>query len=330
VNPAPFSLPIQTYPGRLVSRIPLPYWRSLTILWELVFLTDYLYSLTIPGGHAHILVFGVGVLFFASVCINVEYCARVLSGLYTDLTLFIDHDPQELRDWYEKKLRTGYQGVWPLFAGILLAVVEELTIGTIVRSFTPNDSFLQALRSGYRIAGFFFLGMSLWALVQVITIPMQLIRFKVRVSLNQVSGHGLQALGAGFFKMSMAITFCFVLVVATAWLAGLGDNVFILVWEGVGVATIFCFFLLPQVGLHRIMASEKEQRLLSFSHHLESALEKSLKDPSSDNMQRLKELFELQQHLRSLNEWPFDVNTLWQLITALLIPLLLAALEIIF
>lgn len=59
-------------------------------------------------------------------------------------------------------------------------------------------------------------------------------------------------------------------------------------------------------------------------------MEKSLKDPSSENMQRLKELFELQGHLKNMNEWPFNVNTLWQLISALLIPLLLAVLEIVF
>jgi hypothetical protein len=130
--------------------------------------------------------------------------------------------------------------------------------------------------------------------------------------------------------MSIAITACFVLIVITATVAGLGNNFTVLIWEGLGAALIFCFFLLPQIGIHRIMAAEKEQRLHSFSHHLEKALEKSLSDPSLENMQRLKELFDLQEHLKKMNEWPFNVNTLWQLITALLIPLILALLEIVF
>lgn len=159
---------------------------------------------------------------------------------------------------------------------------------------------------------------------------MQLIRFKVKISLNQLSGRGLLALGSAFFKMSIAITFCFILIVLTGMLAGLVNNFAILIWEGLGAVLIFCFFLLPQIGIHRIMSNEKEQRILSFSHHLESALEKSLRDPSSENMQRLKELFELQEHLKKMNEWPFNVNTIWQLITALLIPMALALLEIIF
>ncbi len=330
MDPEPTPLSIKSYPARLVDKIPLPYWMSLLILWEIIFLADYIYSFNIPGGHHHIAAFGTISLFFASICINVVYCSKVLVNLYPDLALFIDHDQHELRSWYEQKLKWCYQGVWPLLAGILFALLEDFTIGDLARSFTPDDSILQNLRSGYRIVGFFFVGMSLWALVNVLIIPMQLIQFRVRIRLNQLSGRGLQALGASFFKMSIAITSSFVLIIMTTILAGQGNNFTVLLWEGLGAILIFCFFLLPQIGIHRIMSNEKEQRILSFSHHLEQALEKSLDDPSSENMQRLKELFELQEHLKNMNEWPFNINTLWQLITALLIPLLLALLEIVF
>jgi hypothetical protein len=78
------------------------------------------------------------------------------------------------------------------------------------------------------------------------------------------------------------------------------------------------------------MVAEKTQRLTSFTHHLEAAMERSLKDPSSENMKMLKELFDLQSHLKEMNEWPFNTNTLWQLITALLIPIALTVLQLFF
>jgi hypothetical protein len=59
-------------------------------------------------------------------------------------------------------------------------------------------------------------------------------------------------------------------------------------------------------------------------------MENSLKNPTPENMQRLKDYLELQQHLKNMNEWPFNVSTLWQLITALFIPVILALLEIFF
>lgn len=134
---------VNSYPGRLVNKIPLPYWMSLLILWELIFLSDYIYSLNIPGGHDHIAVFGTITLFFAFVSITMVYCSHILINLYPDLTLFIDHDHQELKAWYERKLKWCYEGIWPLIAGVLFAIVEEFTIGDQARTFTPDHPVLQ-------------------------------------------------------------------------------------------------------------------------------------------------------------------------------------------
>ena len=155
-------------------------------------------------------------------------------------------------------------------------------------------------------------------------------QFKIKVNTHQFAGNGLQALGAAFFKMSLSVAVTFLLVVATAIASPYSKDLVVLIWLGVAALLIFGFFILPQIGIHQIMAYEKNNRMQAFSTHLEEAMEKSLKDPSSENMQRLRELFELQQHLKSMNEWPFDTNSLWQLISALLIPLALATLEIIF
>jgi len=78
------------------------------------------------------------------------------------------------------------------------------------------------------------------------------------------------------------------------------------------------------------MAHEKQQRLLYPSGHLENSLERSLKEPTPENLQHLKELFELQTHLKNMNEWHFNVNTLWQLMTALLVQLTMGLIEVFF
>jgi len=166
--------------------------------------------------------------------------------------------------------------------------------------------------------------------VNVLFIPIRLTRFRIKVSVNQVPDRGLQALGSAFFRMSMAIIVTFLPLIAAVIISPLLGDATILLWLGVGLLSIFLFFLVPQIGIHRIMVHEKQQRLLAFANHLEDAMERSLKEPSAENMQRLKDYFELQEHLKNMTEWPFNVSTLWQLITALLIPLLIALLEILF
>jgi hypothetical protein len=324
------ALSIKSYPEKLVRWIPLPYWLSLVLLWEGIFLVDYLMGLSVPGAHDHLIEYGCLVFFFALVSITIAYCSKVLTKLYDDIQVFVEHDAAELREWYEKKLRLSYQGFVSLIFAVLFTVGVNATVGNSIRQFTPEGTSIFYLRMIYEYVGFFFLGLGIWALVNVVLIPIGLTKFKIRVSVNQISGKGLQALGSSYFNMSLAIIFTFAPLVVAAIISPLIADLSILIWMGMGTVSIFAFFLLPQIGVHNIMAHEKQQRLLSFADHLETSLERSLKEPTPQNLQHLKELFELQTHLKNMNEWPFNVNTLWQLITALLIPVTLALIEVFF
>lgn len=269
-------------------------------------------------------------LFFASVCIVITYCSHVLIKLFPQLARFIEEDKEKLKRWYESKLKSCYEGVWPLVFGVIISITAIVSIHPLVSNLTPSKDFLLYYRLSYLALGFFFLGISLWALIKVALIPMELTRMKVKVSINQFSGNGLQALGSSFLKMSLSIAVSFILIVATSIVAPFEKNLIVLIWLGVAALLIFGFFLLPQIGIHRVMLHEKTNRMSSFTHHLEEAMDRTLKDPSAENMQRLKELFEVQNHLKGMNEWPFDFNSVWQLLTALIIPIILAAIEILF
>lgn len=321
---------VRSYPERVFGWIPLPYWLGILIAWELIFLADYLLGIDIPGGQEHLVEFGCLILFFALVCCIIIFCSRILTAMYKDVMLFIDQDQDGFTTWYHRQLRRSYEGFFPLAFGVAFAIFEIFTAGPYIHSFTPKGTALYYLRLTYEFAGFFFLGAGVWALINVVRIPIQLTKYKIKVSLTQVSGRGLQALGTSYFKMSLSIIITFIPLVIAVIASPLSENTFILAWLGGGLVLIFGFFLLPQVGVHRIMAAEKTSRLTSFTHHLEEAMERSLKDPSSENMKRLKELFDLQAHLKHMNEWPFNTNTLWQLLTALLIPVALTVLQIFF
>ena len=321
---------VKSYPERFIGFVPLPYWLSVILFWETIFLADYLISLFGAVGREHMHVFGLITLFFSSLCIGTIYCSRVFHRLYTSLPLFIDEPVDGLFRFYQRELEQCYQGFWPLFAGLLCALAAFLSLRPYVLELSPGQGLLATFRLSYVSLGFFFLGIALWALVRAIRIPLAFAQHKIRVSTHQFAGNGLQALGGAFFKMSFSITITFLVVVVTVIASPYSRDVIVLAWTGTAALLIFGFFILPQVGIHQIMAHEKSQRMLAFSTHLEEAMQKSLQNPSSENMQRLKELFELQQHLKNMNEWPFDVNSVWQLISALLIPLALAALEIIF
>jgi hypothetical protein len=324
------TISVKSWPERIMGIIPLPLWLAWVIFWQLLFLIDYLITLSTEDTNAYNDVFACISLFFASVCIVTIYCSRVLARLYPHLSRFIEEDKETLKDWYTFKLKSCYEGFWPLLSGIIIAIAAVVSIFPLLTQLTPAVNFVFWYRLSYLALGFFFLGVSLWALIKVTLIPMELTSMKVKVSITQFSGNGLQALGSSFLKMSLSIAVSFILIVATAIVAPFENNLIVVIWLGLAALLIFGFFLLPQVGIHRVMVSEKTNRMSGFTHHLEDAMDQTLKNPSAENMQRLKELFEVQNHLKEMNEWPFDLTSIWQLLTALIIPIILAAIEILF
>lgn len=321
---------VKSFPERIIRIIPLSWWLAWLIFWQLLFLIDYLIVLSVDDTNSHSDVFAFIALFFASVCIATIYCSKVLIRLFPHLHRFIGEEKAKLRDWYTHQLKNCYESFWPLLTGLATSIACVVSIYALLVQLTPPIAFLFYFRLGYLAVGFFFLGISLWALVKVALIPMELTKMKVKVSITQFSGNGLQALGSAFMKMSLSISVSFVFIVAAAMFAPFENNLIVLIWLGLAALLIFGFFLLPQVGIHRVMVNEKTNRMSSFTHHLEEAMDNTLKDPSAENMQRLKELFEVQRHLKEMNEWPFDLTSLWQLLTALIIPIILATIEILF
>lgn len=319
---------IRSYPERWVSFLPIPFWLAWVLIWGAVYAIDFLLARA-GQPHSHLTELGVSV-FCASVCITLGLSSYTMHQLYADLCLFIDAPESELKPWYDKTVRVMYMGAGPLILGAAFAIVTELTVGLSVNQFNQSSTTLLYFRMLYRIVGFFMLGMSLWATINAIRLPSQLMQFKLKLRLSNISGIGVQALGTAFFKHTMFALIPFIFLAFTIVVSPLSQDAAVLVWASVGAVVIFCLFLLPQIGVHRIMAREKRQQLIAFSEHLEEALHRSRVDPSSENMKKLKEMFDLGQYLKSLNSWPFDTSTLWQLITALLLPLLPIVLQLLF
>lgn len=328
-QPSENPIQVKSYPERFSSFIPLPSWLAWVIFWQLLFLVDYLLSWRLSSP-AYSGAFACLCLFFTSVCVVVVYCSKVLVRLFPHMLQFVEEEKNTLTEWYALKLKSAYEGSLPLISGFIISISSVVSIYSLIQQLTPSTDLLLYYRVGYVSLGFFFLGVSLWALIKVSIFPMELTRMKVKVSVSQFTGNGLQALGSSFLKMSLAICVSFLLIVITTIVAPFQYNLIVLIWLGLAALLIFGFFILPQVGIHAIMRNEKTNRMFSFTRHLEVALDKTLNDPSAENMQHLKELFEVQNHLKDMHEWPFDFNSVWQLLTALIIPILLAALEILY
>ena len=319
---------IQSYPERLGNILPIPFWLTILIFWVTIFFIDFQLSPQ-DQGYSHYTELGI-TLFYAVVGVALGFTCQLMNNLYNDILLFVDAAKDEVGKWYFSKLRFAYEGWLPFFVGVVFALAIELTAGDQVNAFSGSHEALLYFRTAYRFLGFMLLGMSLWALVNMLFLPSGLGKFSFKPGLTTLSGYGLFSLGNAFLRMSLLTIGCFFVLVCTVMVSPLAGSNVVIIWVLLGSILIFCFFLLPLISIHKIMAKEKRLQLISFSGHLDTAFKESNKNPTPENLAKVREMFELHQHLKNLNDWPFNTSALWQLISVLLIPLLMVVLQIVF
>ena len=89
------------------------------------------------------------------------------------------------------------------------------------------------------------------------------------------------------------------------------------------------FFIYPQINVHKIMSKMKHRKLMRFSAYLEESLQAVTEDPSGANIQRVREMFEIQRSLNGMGEWPFNTKLLLTIVTGIGIPILVVLIQII-
>ncbi|MBX9850461.1 MAG: hypothetical protein K2X86_01745 [Cytophagaceae bacterium] len=318
---------IKSWGYRLVRVMPMPYWVSLILVWQLILCGDYIIANYL--GADSLLLFNFFLYgSFASASITIEFCNREMQRFYPRLATFVSEPQEKIKTWYLKGLHSGYMSIGSLICGLLFGIIGAISIYEIAEIKSgpyPELILYRVIASGI---GLFFMGTGTWGIFCIIRVANQLSQFRINVKLFAVGNDSVMALGTLFLRMSLAIAGVYVMVVIADVLAGILTSYIILFWNAIGVICIFLFFVIPQYRIHKLMLKEKQQRLKSFTVYLEKTMNESLHEPSAEKLHYLKSLFELREHLTGMHEWTFSSGAISQLISVLLIPLLLVLLEV--
>jgi hypothetical protein len=324
----PAGVKVFSIPERIVKPLYMPYWLSFIIFWELLLSLDYFLSHIYTPGKELLPLMASQNGFFILICCSIIYCGKQLEKFFPSLCTFIDMPVPQLKEWYTKKLKLAYESKAALIFALIFTTLFTISIVPFINLTSGNSDVLINIRVISSFLGFFFAGLGIWAVIVIIRFANEIADFKVKIAVFQNRQGGILSMGSLFLRMSFSIALANSMIVLTAVFSPFSGSWIILFWLGIAGLAVLAFFIIPQYGVHKIMAKEKEQRIEAFAGHLETAMEESLKNPDQSNMQKLRQLFELQHHLTQMNEWPFNYNALWQLITALLIPILLAVVDI--
>lgn len=321
---------VTPFPEQISKHLPLPYPISWLVISEMLF---FFYFLV--------------VLFFPDEEITTQYILRreailpiLLTLMSTGIILFskrmenftqavktfIDWPEEKIITWYSKLIKKAFSTKKMMIHGITLGVICVLTclfkkgvqINPIQISYL-SIVFLVGLMGGAMFSSMLGIGQIISSLGNI---------EELKVSIYQHPSASVKAAGKLLFTISLYAAITYLVGLSYVFLSGFQANpLTLLLLIGFGIFVIG-YFIFPQIKIHDLMSKYKHKRVRKFSKHIDEALEKVMGEPSRTNLEHVKELFEIQKELNGMGEWPFDTKFILTLISVIIIPILIASIQI--
>lgn len=261
------------------------------------------------------------------IAISTIWFSKILENFTPSLFMFIDWTKERTLNWYSAEIRSIFNFKRMALSGFLMAVIMvPLSFqGPLMPiHIIPSASFILMM-----VSMNFLAGSLIYVLVRICCMVNHLGEIEsIKISVYQHPLSSIKAVGKLMGQISMATMLIYILAVSFHIFTR-SDPMMISITIFFGIFVLF-IFIFPQIKIHKIMSNVKYKKIRCFATYLEDALEKVTEDPSPENVQRVKELFGVQQSLSQMGEWPFETRVLFPILTGIAIPIIVALLQLIF
>lgn len=326
---------IAPFHGKIVSWMPSHYGISWVILGQFLFLCIFVTVLATRGSREFLLSPALFSLVFSVEGLAIVWVSKVMEKFSHSLYNFVDLEKQEVHDWYVKQLDKIFDTKSMIILGSSICVLGTSSVAYVTQWYKRTDIWFgnapcEIAFTVLMVFVSFFLGAGLSVLFRSAVFVARISDLPIKISIYQHPQTSVKALGSMFFKLSLAAAGIYALYIVAILVSPFQLSVVAFIWMiGMGLVLIG-YFIIPQYQVHDLMAMVKHQRIRDFAENLEKAFHDAIEQPTSENVARLKELIELQEHLNAMSEWPFSIQALWGLISAILIPIIITIMGVIF
>lgn len=143
--------------------------------------------------------------------------------------------------------------------------------------------------------------------------------FELHILLIQEENAGIRLLGKTLLRTALFVVIPYFLGIFARQIGGWNFNFALIGWfAAFGVGILFYMFY-PIYNIHRAMIREKDRKLSLVAVELNKLLSRD--SIERENIHNVKNLIEIRNHLQDINTWPFDMNKVVGLLSALVIPM---------
>ncbi len=228
-----------------------------------------------------------------------------------------------LKKWYQQTFWSLHDMIAGVLLGVLLVVVW-LVSPPISLPSTPGKVYIY-------VASFLvgFLGGSmLWAMFRIATLMLSLGKeVEIKPSVFDSSTGPLRAMSAVLWKVSFTAIAIYVSIIL--WLILCADSRRVLTMTVAITFGIFfmLYFIIPQWNVHKTLIKLKQKRLRKLVKQVDSTFDKVAQNPTRENIQQLRSLFEVQQVVNGKSPWSFGITELLVLLGSVIVPLIILIID---
>ncbi|GAB4268111.1 MAG: hypothetical protein Kow0029_03190 [Candidatus Rifleibacteriota bacterium] len=141
----------------------------------------------------------------------------------------------------------------------------------------------------------------------------------LNILLIQEENAGIRLVGKILLKTALFIVIPYFLGIFARQIGGWNFSIPLIIWFGALGAGILFYIFYPMYNIHKAMIREKDRKLSLVAIELNKLL--AGETIERRNIHNIKNLIEIRAHLQDINTWPFDMNKVAGILSALAIPM---------
>jgi len=270
---------------------------------------------------------GIECVLIAAIANSVVYCERLLDEVADAFPELLDDDAGKVREWVKGWYRSIFWSHKTIIAGLIGAPILAA-----IDFRTSSDFYLSWPARAYSVAICSFMGFLagslVWTMLGVARITWSLGKdVSIKPSIFDTRTSALRAASSVLRKITLLAVLLYLFGMSMHIICDVEPSLLGLVVEGLAGLFLLLYFIIPQLNIHKTLTDLKRSKLRHLVLQIESSFDKVASDPTRENINQLKELFDLQKVVNGRNAWSFGTGELLMLVGSIILPLVLFALN---
>lgn len=315
----PSELPPASFQSRLAAKIPqIGYWTFYFALSMLFYAAIALHWTFGQEDRIFLVSFMFNALQMFFSAAGMVWFEKLLDRFRAEIPVITGWSVARSEEYYlQARARVFSSGI-PMLVGLLICTAAVIGDSQVIgMPFTTESG-----RIAYLVYEFCFLFWSASAIVYFIKFAMFIREFgdlDLRILIIQEENSGIRMLGKFILQTTLFAVLPYICSITARHIGGWNFSSLLSLWFSLfGIAILFYLFW-PIYNIHRAMIREKDRKLNLVSNELNSLLARPRLE--KENIHKVRNLLEIRNYLHEINTWPFDMNKVVGLLTAVIIPL---------